>query len=297
MNRSGAVPTPAISFLQGKAAWIPVALIGAIWFPAFSRCAIDWSVNPQYYFGWFVPLLAGYLYYERLATQPVPESPANPRAVLWLIALLAAPQLPLRWLSEANSTSRLITWAMALSAAGISISLLYLAGGRAFARHFLPPIIFLLVAVPWPIQIETPVVQGLMRTNAHWAAEVINIAGVPAEARGNVIEVPGGLLGVNEACSGIRSLQSTLMAAIFLGFLYRASLRGCLFLIVCGIGIALGCNFIRTVFLTWEGAFHGIQATEKWHDSAGFAILLVVLISLWCVSRFLEKRSSPGRAS
>ena len=34
--------------------------------------------------------------------------------------------------------------------------------------------------------------------------------------RGNLIELSTGVLGVDEACSGIRSFQSTLMAALFL---------------------------------------------------------------------------------
>ncbi len=145
--------------------------------------------------------------------------------------------------------------------------------------------------IPWPTSVETALVQGMMRLNAEISAEFVSLCGVPAIAEGNVIRLPNGVLGVNEACSGIRSLQSTLMASLFLGGLYRLSIFGRVLLVLLGTGIAFLLNIVRTVFLSWQGAFHGIEATEKWHDSAGFAILAVVLICLWLISRFLEKRT------
>jgi hypothetical protein len=53
--------------------------------------------------------------------------------------------------------------------------------------------------------------------------ELLNLFHFPAVQHGNVIEVRTGFLGVDEACSGIRSLQATLMVSLFLGELYRAS--------------------------------------------------------------------------
>lgn len=274
---------------------LPVLLlITLIWVPTLLRLTAEWSLNPQYYYGWAVPLLTAYLVYERLAFTPTPVPPARVGWVMVFIVLCALPQLPLRWLGEANSTSRLVSWAMSLCAGGITAALLYLSGGRPWVRHF-AVLGFLYVAVPWPIFIEQPLVQGLMRINAQIAAEVVTFAGVPAEATGNVIHIPTGVLGVNEACSGIRSLQSTLMAAVFLGLLYQCGVRGCLLLVFSGAVIAFVCNVVRTVFLTWQGAFHGIEATEKWHDSAGFAILGVVLVCLWLISRFLERQETAGR--
>jgi exosortase len=140
---------------------------------------------------------------------------------------------------------------------------------------------------------ETLLVQGMMQLNASISADFVSLCGVPAIAEGNVIRLPTGTLGVNEACSGIRSLQSTLMASIFLGGLYQLPIFARVCLAVVGIGIAFVLNIVRTVFLSWQGAFHGIEATEKWHDSAGFAILGVVLVCLWLISRFLEKRFMP----
>jgi exosortase len=271
--------------------WLPFALIGLLWLPALNRFSIEWSINPQYYYGWSVPFLAAFLFYERWGGRPQAIPPTQ---VFWtavLILLLALPQFPLRLLGEANSDWRLVSWAMGGTVMGITFAVLYLYGGWKWVGYFAFPIVFVASAIPWPSFVETLLVQGLMRINALLSAEVVSLCGVPAIAKGNVIELPTGVLGVNEACSGIRSMQSTLMAALFLGEFHRLRWVGRVLLVAAGIGIAFVCNLARTIFLSWQGAFHGIEATEKWHDTAGFAILGVVLVCLWLISGFLEKRA------
>ncbi len=269
--------------------WVPFVVVALVWVPALIRFSYQWALNPQYYYGWAVPLLAAYLIFDRWPQIPAPERPRFTGWATVAIVLLALPQLPLRLFGEANSLSDLVSYGMGLSAVGISLLVIYLSGGSSWVRHFAAPVLFLMVSISWPIQVERRLVQGLMRGNAEISAEVVSFAGVPAEARGNVIEIPTGVLGVNEACSGIRSLQSTVMAACFLAVLYRTSVGGFLVLLGAGAAIALICNVIRTVFLTWQGAFHGVEAVDKWHDSAGFTILGVVLVCLWIMSQMMER--------
>lgn len=268
-----------------------LVLAALVWAPTMWRCSIEWAVNAQYYYGWAVPMLAVYLAFERMAGfSPVPGR--WPLVAVAVIVLLALPQPLFRLVGEANSDWRLVSWFMALCATGISGAMFYIVGGWAGVRRFIFPVLFLATAIPWPTSMETLLVQGMMRVNAEISAEFISLCGVPAIAKGNVIELPTGLLGVNEACSGIRSLQSTLMASIFLGGLYQLKTGPRISLAALGVGIAFVLNIVRTVFLSWQGAFHGIEATEKWHDSAGFAILGAVLVCLWLISRYFEKRAS-----
>lgn len=281
----------AASSVRACLPWGMFCIVILAWLPTMLRCSVEWSINAQYYYGWAVPLLATYLASERVSQWPAAHPPRHWWIPVALIAVLALPQPMLRMVSEANSDWRLVLWAMGAAAAGISCCLLYLAGGWPWVSRLVFPILFLATMIPWPTSVETALVQGMMRLNAEISAEFVSLCGVPAIAEGNVIRLPNGVLGVNEACSGIRSLQSTLMASLFLGGLYRLSIFGRVSLVFLGTGIAFLLNIVRTVFLSWQGAFHGIEATEKWHDSAGFAILAVVLICLWLISRFLEKRT------
>jgi exosortase/archaeosortase family protein len=87
------------------------------------------------------------------------------------------------------------------------------------------------------------------------------------------------------------------MASIFLGELYRLKLGGRSLVVAVGIVVAFLLNVLRTSFLSWQGAFHGIESTEKWHDAAGFTILGVVLLCLFGISQLLEKNASRPGAS
>jgi len=276
--------------------WIVFAFVGLIWWPALSRFSIEWSVNPQYFYGWSVPFLSAYLLFERYASRPAINPAAWRWPVLVLMLLFALPQFPLRIIAEPNTDWRMISWLMAGTAMGLTFCVFYLYGGWKWLFHFAFPVLFLATAIPWPNAIESQLVQGMMRVNAQFAAEFVSLCGIPAIAMGNVIQLPNGVLGVDEACSGIRSLQSTLMASLFLGELYRLMAFARVLLVAVGVGIAFFLNLVRTSFLTWQGAFNGIEATDDWHDAAGFTILGGVLVCLFIISMILERGERKAAA-
>src|SRR5207253_10116771 len=140
--------------------------------------------------------------------------------------------------------------------------------------HFAFPIVFFLVAVPWPMHLEQVVVQNLMRAVTGINVALLNVVGIPALQLGNAIEVGAGLIGIEEACSGVRSLQATLMVSLFLGELYAFTASRRLILIVIGALLAFVCNVVRTAILVWAGATSGSKSIEAWHDPAGLTILM-----------------------
>jgi exosortase/archaeosortase family protein len=83
---------------------------------------------------------------------------------------------------------------------------------------------------------------------------------------------------VDEACSGVRSLQSSLMAALFVGEYFRLGVRERLWLLPAGWAVAIAMNIVRALWLSLA-ALHGTM--ELWHDPAGLVILLVVMGALW----------------
>jgi len=88
------------------------------------------------------------------------------------------------------------------------LAFLWSVGGVSWLRHFAFPVAFTLIAVPWVSPLEEPIVQGLMRVVAAISSELVALFGIPAQLEGNLIRIPNGLVGVNEACSGVRSLQT-----------------------------------------------------------------------------------------
>jgi exosortase len=273
--------------------------LAALWFVCCRHLSAEWSYNEQYSYGWFVPFFALYLFWLRWEDRPDTESrnsKVKSRRRGIMAALMSAPLLlallPLRLIEVANPDWRLLSWAHALIAVGLTMLLVWWLGGGPWLRHFAFPILFFLVSVPWLTAIEQPIIQGLMPTVANIATETLSLFGIPAEVRGNLIQINGGVVGVNEACSGVRSLQTSLMIGLLFGELKRLTLFSRILLIVAAIGIAFVANCGRAFFLVWIAATRGVPQVERWHDMAGYAIVGLVFLGCLGLTKLLAGTKS-----
>ena len=132
-------------------------------------------------------------------------------------------------------------------------------------RHFAFPVCFILVAVPWLTPTEAPLVQWLMRIVASVATETLTLFGIPAQLEGSLIRVNNGVVGVSEACSGVRSLQTSLMIGLLFGELKRLTIARRVWLVCAALAIALVATFGRAFFLVWIAAPQYLAAVHRWH--------------------------------
>jgi len=286
---------------QNMRQWFVVILpFVFLWGSLISQLSAEWRVNPQYSHGWVVPLLCLSSIISRwqrgsagsVASNPGFALPPSNALITFLFGLLAVLWLPTRLVQEANPEWRMISWLLAFEVIGLTLATIWLRSGPARAAQFAFPILFFLVAVPWPTIVEAPLIQLLTRICAALTVEVAGCLGIPAVQHANIIEVATGSVGIDEACSGIRSFQSTLMIALFLGDLYFLTLWRRIALAPLGFLLALFFNVCRTSFLTWVAAKKGVAALSKYHDPAGVAIMIACLISLWLLALLMSGRSS-----
>jgi exosortase len=268
----------------------------ALWFVLCRQLSGEWSVNEQYSYGWFVPFFALILFWlrwEDRGESGKEEVEGRKRgAVIALAILILLALFPLRLFEVANPDWRPVDWAHTTVVIGLTLLVIWAAGGKAWLRHFAFPICFFFVAVPWITPIEEPIVQGLMRTVAAVATETITLFGIPAQLEGNLIRVGNGLVGVNEACSGVRSLQTSLMIGLLFGELKRLSLLKRLALILGALAIAIVANFGRAFFLVWVAATKNISAVDSWHDLAGYTLVAVVFTCSLALAALLARGAS-----
>jgi exosortase len=266
----------------------------ACWVLAIRHLAPEWTANEQYHFGWLVPLLAAYLVKVRFENCPPPGPVPSRGLVTGAVLLLAFAGVLIMPIREANLDWRLVEWWLVGVAIAASYVCFWQIGGISWARHFSFPILFFLIAVPLPRNLEYPWMERLMYSNATVSAELLHWLGLDAQARGNLIQLPNCTLGVEEACSGIRSLQSTLMLSLFLGELLGLKWFWRLGLVGAGLGWALVTNIGRTVTLGLIGAQGGLPAVDAWHDRVGFAVLALcsatVIVTAWLIHRLTAGR-------
>lgn len=269
------------------------AALGLLWLTTAWRLGPLWSSRPEYAFGWAAPVLCGVLLWERWRSRPAPAPAAHPRWAWagWLACLLGAACAKL--ILEVAPILRPAAWGLAGGSAGASLSLAYLAGGRPWARHLAFPLVLWWFFLPWPTRLEQWVMTHLAQFNVQWVIHTLGLFGVPALARGNLMEMEHGWLGVDEACSGIRSLQATLVAALFLGELGRLPPLRRLKLLGASLALALFTNYLRTLGLAWLTLRHDPAAIQSWHDPAGYSVLLLNFAALFFLARRLGKSVAP----
>jgi len=279
--------------------WTLPSILLVLWMIVIRQLGVQWSFVSEYRYGWGVPLLMIYLLKEAWNTRPPPDLPSHGLA-LSLLVLGGLLLLPVRIVQEANPLWRLSSLLIAMEACGLSLVCFYLWGGRGWIRHFGFLICFFLISVPWPTALEVAVIQNLTRANTSAALEALAWIGIPALQRGNVIQIPGGVVGIEEACSGIKSVQTAVMVTLFLGELNRCTAvrRGVLFL--GGLTLAFITNVIRTFTLVMVCAHQGTAALQQWHDPTGLAVLGITFAALAGLAYVLRSRpagdTGPGAA-
>lgn len=287
-GRAWSWPSLARAWSQG---WpLAVAALAACWGLFFCELCGEWDINPQYDYGYLVPLLGAMLVWRRWPERPATSPGTSPLAGFLAFGLLAL-LLPFALIREANPEWRLLYWSHGFLVLGLSFSLLYRAGGWGWIRFFAPPLAFMLIAVPWPMEWEQAIIQDLMRLVAALTIQVAGWLGIPAVQHGNLIEVATGVVGINEACSGVRSLQSGLMLSLFLGEFHRFPATRRLLLVAASLLFVLLANVARTTFLTWAAASHGLPQMAAWHDTAGLLVMLLVLPCLFVLAHWIKPKA------
>lgn len=292
--------TPPVHFTLTRQ--ICATLIGlvAVWWLAIRMLWIEWEIDPQYSYGFLVPILCVALFLQRWRDRPLSVESRN----LFMPSMVALPALgfllAVQPFYEANPEWRIPGILGALSAVLLTLLLLWSIGGSTWMWHFLFPVGFFLIAIPWPRNAEEAIMGFFMEKNAMAALEILHWLGYEAVRRGHLITLPTGTLGVEEACSGVRSLQSGIMASLFLGEIFRFSGFFRIVLVSISILVALFGNFLRATILSIIASNEGVIAIEKWHDIAGYAILISTLGTLWLIAHFysiIRSKRNPASAT
>jgi exosortase len=266
---------------------LPLAVFVGWWIYSLQ---FQWRAQEEYRFGYLVVVLVAFLVWDRWDSRPIRDIPSS----LWRAALWSLIGFPLVLVAElyryALARSPASATALSLGTLCFIRAAILQQWGPQTLRHFRFPILFALIAVPIPGVVWSPVVFGLKGLVTFVNVELLNLLGIPALQQGSVIQLPNCRVGVDEACSGIRSLQSSLMMALFIGdqSFRQAGLR---WLLVGGaVGWAVVGNIGRSLYLSLTAHRHGIAALNEVHDTAGWSVLVVTLVGLgvmaWALARW-----------
>ncbi len=282
------------------AGWAWGLAIAGVWLWTWRHLALAWGAFPNYEYGYAVPFLALYLAWQRLSADPDALSPKNPRAIGGgLFAVVACGAWGGFMLGELlrciDPVWRPIGLLLMAACTALTTAWLLRTGGWRLLACVAFPLAFTWVAVPWPTFMEASLTKGLKHFVTATNVEALNAIGVAAIQQGNVIDLVGGTVVVDGACSGVNSLQSSLMIALFLGELFRFGFGRRVFLIAAGLGIAICGNMVRTFSLAWLVHREGHGAVERYHDTLGLVAILAIYAAIIALGWLLARSGLPPR--
>jgi exosortase len=272
--------------------WIDWALLAGASLVALRPLSQTWSSNSNYSFGWWIPFVCVLLFSERWPGRP-PQNPVGKVRLVLPLILWGLFFFAFRLAAETDNDWRPGLWILVSLYVAVFLYWLRLYGGTAWMRYFAFPVCFLLLSLPWFYEIEHPLVQGLMRWNTVLVAHSLQAIEISAEPVGNTIQLPNCQLGVEEACSGILSLQASLVIGFLFGEIYRFSIWRRIILVLGGMMLALIGNYLRTFFLAMVAFYSGAEAVTRWHDTAGYAILIFTGVGSWLGAFALDTWKMP----
>ena len=150
------------------------------------------------------------------------------------------------------------------------------------------------LSAPIPPGTYTRLTQQLQSTVTGGVLMSLQLLGIAASQDGNVIDLAHTSVGVEEACSGVRSLLSCIFAGFFLSAVLSRQPWKRIVIIALSAHLAIAMNFLRSLLLTLL-ANAGVDIHGLWHDLTGFGILVVTAALLAGTALLLERIGSGGR--
>ena len=286
-----------------------------------------WGTREDYSFGYIVPLFAAYVVYDRWPIMRGYLFPGKEHGQVVYSAYDRGPlALVLEWIAVCVFTASLLLFAtgallrtatgpqnpaslaIAASLGGLTLSAVFIfakqrADGQlmplkqrlALTALFVFPALIWMISAPLVSILETNIRVFLLNKVTVVVFNIFDFLGYELEREGNVLILPEGQVGVEEACSGIRSLTACLFAGSFLAAVYLKRFWKKMCLVAAAMIFAVLTNLMRSMFLTlWAYNYGSGAIDEHWvlpllgdigsvHDVTGMAILGFTCLGLICL--------------
>lgn len=258
---------------------IGMVLIWSYWSPIVFLAERWWN-DPDYTYGFLVPLFSGYLLWHRRDMIPAIRLDGS-----WWGLVLIGLAAGMRWGGAYMFLNLPDPASLVPCLAGVTLVI----GGWAALHWSWPAIFFLGFMVPVPGNIAGILSHPLQRIGAIVSTAIIQTLGIPSVARGNVIVLPETELGVAEACNGLPMMM--LFFAVCFGAVFLSNRRSYekLIIVAAAAPIAVMANVIRITATAVLYQTGGVDLGNKFfHDLAGWFMMPLAVVLLWTLLWILD---------
>lgn len=247
-----------------------------------------WHDDPDYSHGYLVIPIALAILWQRWPASAKPHAS-------WLGWGIVAVTLALRLVLHSRGNTWTENATLVVVIAGLGLARL---GGDIF-RQVWPGFLYLVFLLPLHPALNASLSLPLQRIATVFSVVLLKATGLWVFAEGNVINVDGEKLQVQEACNGLAMLMSLSATVVAAACLIPMSMLKRIILLVSVIPVALASNIIRISATTWAYHLYGAKVGSEYaHDIAGYLMMPVAMclvgLELWLVSWIVvEAQDTP----
>jgi exosortase len=268
--------------------WLKVSVVAAlIWllfFDVLVDMAHDWWSEPAWSQGMLLPPLALYIAWaQRRRTLSYAATPDS-RGLL--LTAWACFMFLLGKLASEDFTTR-------LSFVILLAGLIWTFWGIHRLRTLAFPILLLACMVPLPVLLYNSVAAPLQLFASDIASQIAQAGGVSVFRDGNIIQLAGVSLGVEEACSGLNSLSALSVGGLLFGYLVCTSLLSRIILFVAAVPLAIGINILRVAGTAVLADYNQEFAMGFYHLFSGWLVFVAGAGILYLFARALHALADP----
>jgi exosortase len=170
----------------------------------------------------------------------------------------------------------------------VSGIVLHLYGSRVLLKVAFPLafLLFMIPTLPWFIDVVSFELKLLA---ARGAVGVAHVVGVPVVREGVNLHFTDGVLAVENACSGLRSLMALLALGALFAYLATGPVWSRILLFLLALPIAVIANLMRVSGLCVYAGMAGVdKAAGVFHDIGGYVLFALAFVLLTCCKRILR---------
>jgi exosortase len=269
--------------VPAKVSWPIVAWFGGLlilcYWPILYRMGTQWATDENMGHGFFVPVMAGIIVWQRrhlLLAEPRKPNPLGLFVVIFggLLSLVAT--------LGAELFSARVSFVIALFG-----TVLYL-GGTRWIKILLFPLLLLLFMIPIPAIIYSAITMKLQTLASELGEIMISAMGIPVLREGNTLKIPSQTLDIAEACSGIRSLMTLLFMALVVSYFTDKKVWMRWALLVATVPIAIIANGMRVAVTGLLSEIDVTLASGVYHEIEGYIVYVIALAALLGVHRLIN---------
>jgi exosortase len=271
--------------------WQPLLWFGVLlaigYAPVLRRLFWQWMNEPDFGHGFFVPLVSGYIIWQRRQELMSIRTSGS----WWGLLLIVWGMLQLG-VATLGAELFLARTALLISLAGAIL----LMAGPAMIKALAFPLALLVFMIPIPVVIFNQITFPLQLLASRIAEVALSVVGVPVLREGNILELPSQRLSVVEACSGIRSLLSLTFLSLVYAYFFDSKVWMRWVLLAAALPIALFVNAARVTLTGLISEYDREMAEGFFHSVEGWVMFMLALGLLVLVHQFINRAWSAAHS-